>query len=459
MSHTSALEETVIKNDYCIGCGVCSHVNPNYSVKMNQHGMYKAEYSGNSTSPQEDLVLAVCPFSNETKNENEIADDLYKEVENKNEFIGKYISNYVGYVKEGNFREKGSSGGFGKWILYELLQKGKVDYVIQVVSNQEGDTLFTFRVFTKEDDILSGSKSAYYPITLTDALDFIKNNEGKYAITAVPCFSKAIRNLCLQDETINDRVKYVVGIICGHLKSTAFAELFGWQLSVEPDDLGGIEFRDKIEGLRANEKGVYAITKSGQLSDIKSSKKMFGGDWGHGLFKYKACDYCDDIVGETTDVSVGDAWLKGYMDDHNGNNVLVVRNQEIDDLIKQGIAQGRLAMKEVEESIVVESQWGGIKHRREGLSYRLFLKNKDRSWHPKKRVTPNGDIGSRRKRIYKNREVVRDISHTLFLEAKKMGSLNHFIDSMVPYIKRLNYVPLHLKVVNKLFRIKDKLLG
>jgi len=457
MSNMSSLEEKVIKNDYCIGCGVCSHVNADYSVEMDQYGMYKATYSGNGTPPKDDPALAVCPFSNETKNEDELADRLFQEAESKNEFIGRYISNYVGYVKEGDFREKGSSGGFGKWILNELLQKDKVDYVIQVVSSQKEGSLFTFQVFTKEDDILSGSKSAYYPITLTDALDFIKRNEGRYVITAVPCFSKAIRNLCLQDEVINDRVKYVIGIICGHLKSTAFAELLGWQLGVEPDDLGGIEFRDKIEGLQANEKGVYAITKSGQLSGIKSSKKMFGGDWGHGLFKYKACDYCDDIVGETTDVSVGDAWLKGYMDDHNGNNVLVIRNQEIDSLIREGINQGRLALKEVEESIVVESQWGGIKHRREGLSYRIFLKNKDNSWHPKKRVAPNNDISNQRKRVYENREIVREASHQLFLKAKERGSWHYFVNLMMPYIKRLNHVPLYLKVINKVLRIKEKL--
>ena len=33
-------------------------------------------------------------------------------------------------------------------------------------------------------------------------------------------------------------------------------------------------------------------------------------DWGMGIFKLGACDYCDDIVGETADISFGDAWLR-----------------------------------------------------------------------------------------------------------------------------------------------------
>src|SRR5690606_18250555 len=104
----------------------------------------------------------------------------------------------------------------------------------------------------------------------------------------------------------------------------------------------GIEFRDKIEGLRANEKGVYAFGRNMELSKVESSKKLYGGNWGWGFFKYKACDYCDDIVGETTDVSVGDAWIEELMEDHRGNNVVVIRNRKIAGIVSQAIEEKRL---------------------------------------------------------------------------------------------------------------------
>ena len=49
------------------------------------------------------------------------------------------------------------------------------------------------------------------------------------------------------------------------------------------------------------------------------------GDWGAGFFQNPACDWCDDVVGETADVSFGDAWVEPYSSDGRGTNVMVVK--------------------------------------------------------------------------------------------------------------------------------------
>ncbi|WP_298524100.1 Coenzyme F420 hydrogenase/dehydrogenase, beta subunit C-terminal domain [uncultured Christiangramia sp.] len=441
MDQNKSLYNTVIKNDYCIGCGACSFVNSDYKVQYDSYGMLKATTddldlkNGNSI----DKALNVCPFSDNSPDEDTHTNRIFDNSLKSNRYIGKYLNNYVGYVSEGEFRSKGSSGGFGKWILNELLKRNEVDYVIQVITGNDPGKLYQFQVFQKGDDILGGSKSAYYPVTLVEALDFIKKNKGRYAITSIPCFSKAIRNICLQDSEMNEKIKYVVGIICGHLKSTGFAESLAWQLEVEPKNLRGIEFRDKIEGLNANEKGVWARDEKGVKSVVMSSKELLGGNWGHGFFKYKACDYCDDIVGETTDVSVGDAWIKELMSDHEGNNVVIIRNKKIDHIVTEAISKGRLNFQNVDEKIVVNSQAGGIRHRREGLSYRLYLKEKSGSeWCPKKRVSPSNSMPKTRKKIYRVREKLRDQSHVKFKEAKAKNDLKFFEVSMRKKLKKLN---------------------
>src|SRR5690606_29794543 len=416
---------TVIKNDYCIGCGACSFVDSNYRIQLDQYGMYKTTLDY-PNSPDDGISAKVCPFSNSTNNEDFIAEEKFGNVKNYNKYIGKYIKNYVGYVDEGEYREKGSSGGAGKWILNELLKNDLVDYVIQVVSTNEPDNLFTFKVFAKGDDILVGSKSAYYPVNLKDPLSFIRENEGRYAITAIPCFSKAIRNICLYDTEMARKIKFIIGIICGHLKSSGFAESLGWQLGVEPHELRGIEFRGKIKGLNANEKGVFATDALGCRSITESSKKLLGGNWGYGFFKYKACDYCDDIVGETTDVSIGDAWIDELMKDDKGNNVLIIRNEIILEMIIKAIKEKRLQFTEVDENVIVQSQLGGIRHRREGLGYRLMNKIKNNQWVPIKRVEPSNKLPYDRKRIYRVREEIRDASHRIFKKAKEINRFDYF---------------------------------
>jgi coenzyme F420 hydrogenase subunit beta len=448
-----SLQSTVIKYDFCTGCGVCNAIEPSIEIKPDQFGMLKA-FPRKETHESEEKLLKVCPFSSSARDEDEISEDIFGHIKNKNEATGKYIKNYVGHAIEGEYRIKGSSGGGGKWILDQLILLDKVDYVIQVVSAVEAGELFTYQVFKKGDLVINGSKSAYYPITLTNSLEFIKSNEGRYAITAIPCFSKALRNLADENIVYKERIKFIIGIICGHLKSPAFAELLGWQVGVKPKLLKEIEFRGKLEGKKANDKGVFAIDIDNKQSPTKSSKELFGGNWGHGFFKYKGCDFCDDVVGETSDVSVGDAWLEDYMEDHLGNNVLVVRNQEILEIIEEGIEKNKLMLTEVSPETVKTSQLGGFRHRREGLSYRLHLHRK--SWLPKKRVKKGRNLSLRRQWMFKVREEIRDASHEYFKLAKERDDLKYFLSEMNPLVKKLNRPPFSTRLYLKLISFFKK---
>lgn len=440
----NSLGETVIENDYCIGCGACAFTNPEeYSIEFDEYGMYKAARSDEelltelNRDSKASRASKVCPFSNDSLNEDQLSDEIFSESLSENEYIGKYISCYAGHVVEGEFREMGSSGGFGKWILKELLAKDEVDYVIQVIPVREGDELFSYEVFDHPDEILSGSKSAYNPVTMKESLEYISEHEGRYAITALPCFSKALRSICREDPVLNKRVEYVLGLVCGGLKSRSFAESFAWQLGVHPNDLKEIEFRGEVQAQKANEKGVYAINYDGEKTETVSSRKLLGGDWGHGFFKYKACDYCDDIVGETTDVSFGDAWLDEYIDDTEGSNVIVTRNQRIEELVRKGIQNGNLQFEEIPAEKVAESQMGGIRHRRDGLSYRIKRQIEQGNWVPEKRIEPGS---SERDILYKKREELRKISHESFLKAKEEGDYSIFEETMEGELKDYNKI-------------------
>ncbi|SDK74030.1 Coenzyme F420-reducing hydrogenase, beta subunit [Franzmannia pantelleriensis] len=436
----------VINEDFCIGCGVCAYVNPNkYTISFDDYGMLKARAGSASAvvddSQYEKLINKVCPFSPEALDEDEIAMSLYEGM-NKDKYIGYYQSLYIGYVKSGEFREAGSSGGVGKWLLYSLLSTEVVNKVIQVAYSDKKDLAYEYRIFNGPEDVLLGSKSAYYPVTLEEALSYIKNNKGSYAVTAVPCFSKAIRNLAKHDNIIAERVKVVVGIVCGHLKSKGFAESFAWQQGVAPKNLSNIDFRGKIPGKKANDKGVIVTDRQGKKTSAKSSKELFGGNWGHNLFKYKACDYCDDVLAETADCAIGDAWLPEVMEDHRGNNIVVVRSELLRNVIESGISSGDLELKEISTDQVVKSQLGGIRHRKEGLAWRLAQDESVGQWYPKKRVSPSEKINPDRARIYEARVELREASHIHFLEAKERSDYSYFVKKLSPLIKKVEYRPL-----------------
>ena len=177
-------------------------------------------------------------------------------------------------------------------------------------------------------------------------------------------------------------------------------------------------------------------------------------NWGEGMFKYKSCDYCDDVLAETADITIGDAWIPEYTNDSMGTNIIVVRNSQIMNIINK--YRDELFLEELSEEKIFESQAGGFRHRREGLSYRLYLTDKKNQWRPKKRVDAENSINKNRKKIYENRIKIYEESFRGYKLAEKSNNFNDFISYMNPIInhyKRLIHGPLIIRVLKKIKRV------
>lgn len=459
------LFSTVVEGGFCIGCGACSAVEGSpIRMVLDEQGMYQPLLDTSVTEPalKTDPRL-VCPFSNEAENEDELARALFDpDLAYSNE-LGYYRSTYAGYVAEGEYRQLGSSGGLGKWILCELLSRKHIDHVVEVCAvapSGASPVLYEYRILESVDQVLQGSKSVYHPVHLGGVLTLIRENPGKYAITGVPCFIKALRLVARQDPVIAERLKFCIGLVCGHLKSTRYAEMIGWQMGVPPHELESIDFRKKLPGAKANEKGVEV---RGQRTDPDSPptdivQNLFGTNYNFGFFQYPACDFCDDVVGETADISIGDAWLPEYISDGAGTNVVVVRDAVLQGLIDDAVAAGRLAMEPVDPQKIVDSQAGGFRQRREGLSYRLKLADSDKRWRPQKRVEARSNhISRRRKRVYRLRIRLSEESRTLYEQARTLDDFSLFKLGMKPLVEeyqnlyrpRFQFVRRILRSVNR----------
>jgi coenzyme F420-reducing hydrogenase beta subunit len=415
----------VIKGGYCIGCGVCAYRFPDhYHIEFNKYGRYIAvEENGDNGKPGG----PICPFSDESDNEDVLAGNIFPTLPRDKE-IGRYSGIYAGYVSEEPYRDLAGSGGMGTWILCELLDKGLIDGVIQVAPRnptKSNPSLFEYTVNYDKASIKEAARSRYYPIELSSVLSLVKESEGRYALTGLPCFITAVRLLLLTDEALNNRIQYFVGLFCGHLKSHHFASSLAWQMGIPNTDLRGFNFRYKTPGRPANDYSVQA--KSATQIKTTRSLDLFGSDWGLGLFKYKGCDYCDDIVAETADISLGDAWLPQYSSDWRGTNIIITRNLEIANLIENAHNEGRIVLDGITTDQIVSSQSANYRHRREGLGYRLHLADKKGQWHPTKRVSRNPMRGQPMKRLmHRMRTRISEQSHSAFCEALEGNDFSIF---------------------------------
>lgn len=484
---TQSLKQTVIDGEYCIGCGACAAAAPEqFSMKLNNLGMLQAE--SNIDEAKSDIALPqVCPFADGSPNEDELSTKVFSDEMNTQRHvkIGMYLENLAGHVVEEPYRKQGSSGGFGTWIAAELFRKNMIDGVVHVkpraaeeagaaeegvgagagvtdVKEDDDKRLFEYGLSTTLEEIHRGSGSRYHPVELSKVMGAVREREGRYAIVGIPCFIKAARLLAESDPILKERLVYFISIFCGHLKSMGFAQMLGWQAGVHPDKLVDFNFRTKLMDRPANAYGITATTvEDGEVKQVtRATSELYGTDWGMGFFKYNACDYCDDVVGETADIAVGDAWLPQYVNDSQGTNVIIVRRKVLGDLIHTARDEGRVDVEALTAEEVARSQDAGFRHRHDGLTWRLQMKDDAGEWRPEKRVEASRThLDARNKKRMELRVRMARTSHVAFAGAKEVDDFEVFREAMRPIVEEYRNTKTAPWWRRKLAKLKKKLKG
>ncbi len=423
---TAALSpREMVRSGLCIGCGSCvaqagADVTPSPRVELDRYGNYRPTGPASWLDGRSERLARTCPFSPAAADEDVLAQELFPGAAHVDPLVGRYETAYVGYAVEEGFRGDGSSGGITSWVLAELLRTGLVDGVAHVAPTDPAadGRFFRYRIARTEAEVRAGAKSRYYPVELAEALRLIREVPGRYAVTGVPCFVKAVQLLRREDPVVRERVAFTVGLFCGHMKSARFVESLAWQLGVSVEDVERVDFRLKDERRPANWYRARLTLRDGRTVE-QDWWHLADGDWGAGFFQNSACNACDDVVAETADVSFGDAWTEPYSSDGGGTNVVVVRSPEVRELLDRGIADGRLRLDAVDAEFVERTQAAGFRQRREGLAYRLSWPR--RGIRPRKRVGASRALPFRRRLIYRMRAAISAWSHRMFWLARRVG--------------------------------------
>lgn len=409
----SNLEELVSRG-YCVGCGLCQYINNSADHRMTWTKYGYLEPIFDSSIDKLDHGAKVCPFSSGlidgiTKfDENSLAKQLFDtRTMNHDTYVGYYRNLYAGYSQD--YQLIGSSGGMATWILTHLIRSEQIDKAICVRPTYKPFPLFEYQICSKDKEIIEASKSKYYPAHLGDVLKSISKQDGRYAIVALPCITKGLRLLQQQDPIINKRIVFIIGLFCGGLKSVFFTEYLSAQLKVNKDSIINPEYRVKIQSSASHEYIYRCQDLSSNLATKELQIKKLGDLWGPGFFKPNCCDYCDDVTAELADISLGDAWIKPYIRDWKGNNIVITRSAKSQEIIEEGIRSGELSLKFISSDQVYMSQQSNFENRRKGLAYRLYWNRNNPL--PQKRVEPRPPANIFESNIYKHKIRIRRASH------------------------------------------------
>lgn len=435
----------IVKSGLCSGCGACVALNPDgIKMKWSDDGFLVPQMTGNYAPRGEEKV---CPFNphpeDSVRTEVELAKEFQRDLTKSAPRIGRLVDTYVGYSKD--YRLTSSSGGLATYFSESLLRGGYVDAVASVHPSGDQEDRFEFAFTTDPEKVVRASETKYFPVTYAEVLQKLRNYEGRVAITGVGCFIKSIRLLQYYDPIFRKRIVFTIGIICGGLKSAFFSDYLADKAGSHTGYLSP-RFRVKDPSSSANDYSYQCIDE--RTEDLKKIKMRSVGDmWGSGYFKALACDVCDDVTTELADVSLGDAWLPEYQNDGKGQNVIVTRSKLADDLIREGIRSGSLAVTPLPLRDFLRSQRGSFNHRHIALKYRLSVLHSKGVETPPKRYDTQ-DISWRFKLVQNCRMKTRFQSLKVWREVRNAES---FESKMSPLKNRL-------RILTELYHI-DRLPG
>ena len=380
----NVVSEVASKN-HCIGCGVCTAICPQSVLQMQLAPSSSYEVRQIPGCDERcDLCLKVCPFYQKDGFEDALNRKIYADLPNQSGDFAKFLNTYEFYKKDEAQRLSSASGGAGNFIFNALFENGLIDYAIcaqsvdnasycapqsaamvqdaaepqntsaaqnfkedapqnleqssdasQNLEQSPGAPLFKFAVIKSAGELERTKKSAYYPLSLGEALKFIAAHDGAYAISALPCFAKALRLICEKNRRIKSRVKFIIGLVCGQSKSANFARKLANNAFGEEVSLASADFRYKIAGASAMSFGFKFRDVRGReaVDDRGSSAELY---WSSRAFTPLACNRCVDVFAKCADAVLMDAWLSPQVADFRGSSLVITRDERIDELFKKG---------------------------------------------------------------------------------------------------------------------------
>lgn len=376
--HSPKIIENVPHKQFCIGCGVCAGVCPSGRLEISQQSNGDSMARITTTCANScGLCFDVCPFSKGIHSPRELNCQLFAGTEVGSVFdksVGWYRSTFVGYVAQVKHRLQSASGGLATWCIQELLAQKLVDKVAVVTRQKNTKQLFNYSWISDPSKVCSTAGSVYYPVSIDELLWQVKKESNiRWAIMGLPCLITAMRRASLKVPWLHGQFSFFLGLACGMLQNHFYTQALISYSGLNFNDVEDIRYRLKEEGEPASNYRFVATDRSGKKGKslpyqgipFYLGKKAF--------FRYNACNFCQDVFAESSDVCFMDAWLPQYSQDPKGTSILVIRSKTIEDLFLRGKDISQLVIRPIKAKDVCKSQTGQIKRKQKLIWMRLYF--------------------------------------------------------------------------------------
>ena len=334
----SKLEKIILKNDLCVGCGLCETLGVNEGVTMefSHKGFLRPVLTQPISEKLDDQIFHVCPG---ITLECEVPED------DQELYWGPVQSSYTGYATDEKVRFAGSSGGGLSSILLYMLESGRADIILQTAASDDDPILNASVVSSTKDNIVRSAGSRYAPAApLSQLLQALEKYE-RAVVVGKPCDIAGLTNLLRTRPDLEKKVVLKLAFMCGGTPSQFGTHEILKQLDVKHNDLESFRYRG--EGWPGD---VQARSKNGDVYTMS-----YPVSWGEILTNTVQfrCKICADATGVFSDITFADAWHDdgGGMpsfEEQEGRSLILARTHRGLDILNAAKAFGSIKVDDLD---------------------------------------------------------------------------------------------------------------
>ena len=298
----TALEQ-IVRNGFCIGCGLCAWAAPGAEIEMrpNEDGHLRPVPARPPSADEMQKILTLCPGVSVTHRRADGAEDQNSR---HDPVWGTLLRVVRGHATHPDVRFRASSGGVMTAVNRHLLRTGEVAFVLQVIPDphQPFGSLAAMCRSEAQLDATGGSRygSCASLLSLPDALALGE----PFAVSLKPCDIAAIQNLKAHDPRARALIRFTQAMFCGSVPSFSSTRGFFQQRGVDLNAQQPVSFRWRGEGCPGP---TRAVMPDGTVLQGTYAEMWVDNPWSTQF----RCKVCPDSIGLQADLAVGDDWEGG----------------------------------------------------------------------------------------------------------------------------------------------------
>ena len=333
----------IVEDSLCHCCGACAGVCPDDAISFEET---VTGFLFPVVDPQKcsacGSCLTVCPGGS--------FGDALTGVLPDDPFTGNSLRSFAGKSTDERIYANSQSGGIASELLIHGLRSGNIAGAVVVTMKPGAPPRPEAYLASSVEEIVEAQKSKYTPVPLLEVLSRLDQIPGKVAIVGLSCHIHGLIKVCDLYPGLNDRIGYMIGLICDRSLSCASIDYLAMKAGFDGDEEKVFIFRDKsCGGYPGDVRVSSADGRSTILRDIARRRiKPY--------LTPPRCHLCFDKMNVLSDVTIGDPHGIRSADRKNGESICIARSEAGLKLVESAIESGTVTLREIPYSDIVRGQ-------------------------------------------------------------------------------------------------------